>query len=98
MKPRVYYLNVPKKFIAGTLYDPVEEEVVIGATAHPSRTPKSGAVPSPSRPTPTATSGSKDLEEGTYSLAIAADGFATRAYDSIDTAKDVNLGDIPLSR
>ena len=31
-KPRVYYLNIPKKFIAGTVYDPVEKEVVIGAT------------------------------------------------------------------
>ena len=33
-RPRVYYLNVPKKFIAGTVYDPVEKEVVIGATVH----------------------------------------------------------------
>ena len=32
-KPRVYYLDLPKKFIAGTLYEPVEEEVVIGAAA-----------------------------------------------------------------
>ena len=32
VKPRVYYLNLPKKFIAGTVYDPKEEEVVIGAT------------------------------------------------------------------
>ena len=31
-KPRVYYLNVPKKFIAGTTYDPVKKEVVVGAT------------------------------------------------------------------
>ena len=31
-KPRVYYLNIPKKFIAGTVYDPIEKEVVIGAT------------------------------------------------------------------
>ena len=29
---RVYYLNLPKKFVAGTVYDPVEKEVVIGAT------------------------------------------------------------------
>ena len=43
VKPRVYYLNVPKKFIAGTLYEPVEEEVVIGATATLKDT-KSGAV------------------------------------------------------
>jgi len=31
-KPRVYYLNIPKKFIAGTVYDPVQKEVIIGAT------------------------------------------------------------------
>ncbi len=31
VKPRVYYLNLPKKFIAGTVYDPIEEEVIIGA-------------------------------------------------------------------
>ena len=28
---RVYYLNLPKKWVAGTVYDPVEKEVVIGA-------------------------------------------------------------------
>jgi hypothetical protein len=27
-RPRVYYLNIPKKFIGGTVYDPVEKEVV----------------------------------------------------------------------
>jgi tetrathionate reductase subunit B len=32
LQPRVYYLNLPRKFIAGTLYDPVEEEVIIGAS------------------------------------------------------------------
>src|SRR4030043_61723 len=31
-KPRVYYLNIPRKFVAGTIYDPVEKEVVVGAT------------------------------------------------------------------
>ena len=40
----------------------------------------------------------EDLAVGTYSLSIAADGFATRVYDSIDTTSDVSLGDIPLSR
>jgi len=30
-KPRVFYKGLPKKFIAGTVYDPVAEEVVIGA-------------------------------------------------------------------
>ena len=31
-KPRVYYLNLPKKFIAGTVYDPGTKDVVVGAT------------------------------------------------------------------
>ena len=31
-KPRVYYLNIPKKFIGGTVYDPVEKEVIEEAT------------------------------------------------------------------
>ena len=30
--PRVYYLNIPKKFIAGTVYDPAKKEVIIDAT------------------------------------------------------------------
>ncbi len=34
VKPRVYYLGLPKKFIAGTVYDPEEEEVIIGASCH----------------------------------------------------------------
>jgi hypothetical protein len=28
---RVHYLNLPKRFVAGTVYDPVEKEVIIGA-------------------------------------------------------------------
>ena len=31
-KPRVYYLNIPKKFVAGTVYDPAAKEIVEGAT------------------------------------------------------------------
>ena len=30
--PRVYYRNLPKKFIAGTVYDPVKKVVIGGAT------------------------------------------------------------------
>ncbi|NLV71726.1 MAG: carboxypeptidase regulatory-like domain-containing protein, partial [Actinobacteria bacterium] len=38
----------------------------------------------------------EDLEEGTYSLTIEADGFASVNYDSLDTSTDVNLGEIGL--
>ena len=30
--PHVYYRSLPKKFIAGTVYDPEAEEIVEGAT------------------------------------------------------------------
>jgi tetrathionate reductase subunit B len=93
-KPRVYYLNIPKKFIGGTVYDPVEKEVIIGATC---------TLSSNGKKLTATTDGFGDfwfegLEEGTYSLKIAAKGFAAKAFDSISTEKDVNLGDIPLSK
>ena len=55
-KPRVYYLNIPKKFIAGTVYDPIEKEVIIGATCTLTGSKRQEA--RPPRPTASATSGS----------------------------------------
>jgi tetrathionate reductase subunit B len=94
-KPRVYYLNIPKKFIAGTVYDPVEKEVVIGATC--------ALVGSNGESHTAITDGFGDfwfhgLADDTYSLTISADGFAPKTLGAISTAKDVNLGDIPVSR
>jgi len=93
-KPRVYYLNIPRKFIAGTVYDPVQKEVIIGATC---TLTKNGT-----KLTKT-TDGFGDfwfegLDEGTYSLKIEAQGFPTKTIEHISTEKDVNLGDIPLSK
>jgi tetrathionate reductase subunit B len=93
-KPRVYYLNIPKKFIGGTVYDPVAKEVIIGATCTLSANGQ--------RLTAT-TDGFGDfwfegLEVGTYSLKIEAKGFAPKTIRPISTEKDVNLGDIPLSK
>lgn len=33
VKPRVYYIGLPKKFVAGAVYDPEEDECIEGATA-----------------------------------------------------------------
>jgi tetrathionate reductase subunit B len=94
-KPRVYYLNIPKRWVGGTVYDPSANEVVIGAKAT-----LSGA-----GGTYTATTDSwgdfwlKDLPEtGSYSLTIEAAGFKSKKIDNVDCAKDVNLGDIPLDK
>jgi Fe-S-cluster-containing dehydrogenase component len=93
-KPRVYYLNVPKKFIAGTIYDPAEKEVVIGATCTLTEL-NSGK----KFTIKTDTFGDfwfEGLKTGSFSLRIEKDG-KVKAMDSISTEKDVNLGDIPLA-
>ena len=40
----------------------------------------------------------KDLAVGTYDVSIEAKGFEGRYFSALDTAKDVNLGDIALTR
>ena len=95
-KPRVYYLNIPKKFIAGTVYDPVEKEIIEGAVC--TLTGADGATYT------VTTDGFGDfwfrgLADGaTYSLTITAHGFAPKTFEAITTEKDVNLGDIPLAK
>jgi len=89
---RVYYLNLPKRFIAGTVYDPAAEEVVIGATCTLSGDSSATAT--------TDEFGDfwfEGLPVGSFSLTIAANGFPAKQFDAISTDKDVNLGDIPLA-
>jgi tetrathionate reductase subunit B len=93
-KPRVYYLNIPGKFIAGTVYDPIHKEVIIGATCTLTEAKHK-------KQYTTTTDGFGDfwfegLNESIFSLTIAKDG-KTKSLKSISTEKDVNLGDIPLT-
>jgi tetrathionate reductase subunit B len=96
VKPRVYYLNLPKKFIAGTVYDPVEEEVIIGAdvTLKPAGTGAAKA-----QTIKTDAYGDfwfEGLPDGLYEVQIKS-GNKTKVFPDLDTAAaDINLGDIPL--
>lgn len=92
-RPGVYYLNLPGKFIAGTLYDPEKKEVVTGAMCT--------LVETGGEKFTTTTDGFGDfwfegLKEGTFSLEIKNNGKSIM-INSISTEEDVNLGDIPLS-
>ena len=93
-KGRVYYLNLPKKFIGGTVYDPNVNEIIEGATCT--------LTDSNNGDTFTATTDGfgdfwfEGLEVSTFSLMIEA-GEKSKRINSISTEKDVNLGDIPLS-
>lgn len=93
--PRVYYQNIPMKFIAGTVYDPVEKEIIKGASCILETTNNGKKYTS-------ATDSFGDfwfegLDTGLYTLAIEAEGYITKTISSLNTEKDVNLGDIPLS-
>jgi Fe-S-cluster-containing dehydrogenase component len=92
LSPRVYYLNLPRKFIAGTVYTPADEEVAIGAACTLTGEGE----------TLTQTTNHwgdfcfEGLKTGRYSLKIVS-GEKTKMIRDISTEKDVGLGDIPLS-
>jgi tetrathionate reductase subunit B len=95
VKARAYYLHVPKKFIAGTVYDPVAEDIIKGAQC--TLTDGQG------KPSVVLTDGFGDfwfegLVEGNYQLKIEAKGFQCKTFASLSTVKDINLGDIPLTK
>jgi len=94
LKINVYYLHLPRKFVAGTLYDPAEKEVVIGAKCTLADT-TSGEI------FEAETDHFGDFwfrglkDDRDFSLKIEKDG-KTMSIEGIRTEKDVNLGDIPL--
>jgi tetrathionate reductase subunit B len=95
VKPRVYYLNLPKKFIAGTLYEPVEEEVVIGATA--TLTESGGGETHTLETDSYGDFWFEGLKDGVFDLELKSGGKVKR-FTGLDTAEqDINLGDIPLT-
>ena len=94
LRPRVFYRNIPGRFIAGTVYDPVEKEVVIGARCRATNGGKTIEVL-------TDEYGDfwfRDLAIGKYDIVIEAKGYEYKTFDAVDAKLDVNLGDIPLVR
>lgn len=91
-KTKVYYLNLPKRFIGGTVYDPATEEVAIGATCTLS-----------GDSTATTTTDEfgdfwfEGLKVGKFAVKIVTKEGKNKTVDGISTALDVNLGDVALS-
>ena len=94
-KPRVYYLNLPKKWIAGAIYDKEADECTEGASVTATNT-ESGQTFSAS----TDIYGDfwlKNLPDGTYTLLIEKEGYLTKKFGPVDaTEKDQNVGDVEL--
>ena len=92
-KVRVHYLNLPKRFVAGTVYDPVEKEVIIGADVTLAEAGKGKK----SYTAKTDSFGDFEFEKlpvGQFNLTIKS-GAKSREIQ-VNTEKDVSLGGIPL--
>jgi len=94
-RPRVYYIGVPRKFVAGTVYDPVLKEVIIDA--------KCTLIDMDGRNALTVNTDNfgdfwfNDLKDNRlFTLTIEKAG-KTKTVESISTETDVNLGDIAFS-
>ena len=94
LRPSVYYRNVPGQFIAGTVYDPIEEEVLIGVRV---RAVSGGK----HLETFTDVYGDfwfKDLAIGKWDVFIEGKGYKMKAFYNLRTTECLNLGDIPLEK
>jgi tetrathionate reductase subunit B len=96
-KPRVYYVGLPRSFVAGAVYDPEEDECIKDATATltDSDTDEQFTVKTDSY----GDFWFEDMKvDHTFSLRIEKDKYHPQEIQNINTAKDVNVGDIKLYR
>jgi len=91
LSPRVYYIGLPKRFIAGTVYDSGAEEVVIGATCT-----LSGDGTGTAETDNFGDFWFEGLAAGDFTLKIEKAG-KTKTMSVSTIEEDVGLGDIPLS-
>jgi len=92
--PKVYYRNVPGEFITGTVFDPEDAEVIIGARAIATNGGKMWEAI-------TDDFGDfwfRDLAVGIYDIVIEAKGFEYKVFSGVRSKGSVNLGDIALGK
>jgi len=92
--PRVYYIGKPRRFIAGTVYDPEADEVLIDAEVTIKNGKKGEKVT-------VKTDDFGDfwidrLQKGKYSVTIQKKGYFKKELETDTTEKDINLGDIAM--
>jgi NAD-dependent dihydropyrimidine dehydrogenase PreA subunit len=94
LKPRVWYRNIPGQFIAGTIFDPELDEVIIGARV---RAVSGGKMVE----TVTDNYGDfwlKDLAVGKWEVFIEPKGYKQKAFYDLNTKECLNLGDIAMEK
>lgn len=98
IKTRVYYIGLPKRFIAGSCYDEGKDECISGAKVVAENVDtgeKTEAVTSDYL----GDFWIRGLENGVYKLIIEADGYPVKEIDAVDvTERDINAGDFALDK
>jgi Fe-S-cluster-containing dehydrogenase component len=87
---RVYYLNLPKRFIAGTVVDVADDEVVIGAAVE--LKDSAGDVVATLISDELGDFKFDQIEKGAYTVSVAGRDFAANV-----TERDLSLGDCDVS-
>jgi len=97
VKPRVYYMGLPRLFIAGSVYDPDADECAEGATV--TVTNLETRVETTTKTDDYGDFWFKELNTGSYSLLVEKKDYRDYFVSPIDaTQKDVNVGDIKIFR
>lgn len=91
----VYYLNLPKRWVAGQVYDEAKDEVVIGAKV------TMQAADGSSKPMVVESDDFGDfwfrqVEATKYNLWFEADGYVTRQLSADATEADANIGTVGI--
>lgn len=94
--PQVYYLNLPKLFIGGEVWDPEDDEIIYGATV--TLTNEDSGVSTEEKSDEFGDFWFRCLEPGIYSLKINAEGYNEFIKAGISLDESLNVGDFPLER
>jgi len=95
VKPRVYFIGLPKRFIAGALYDKEADECTEGVKVTAVDAGTGGTFE-----TSTDSYGDfwlRGLPGGKYTLLFEKDGYLASKFGPVDVTKiDINIGDVEL--
>ena len=94
--PRTYYIGIPRRFIAGAVYDPEADECLEGVAV--TLKDSGGNKISYAKTDIFGDFWFEGLTVGTYGLSIEKEGYLPQKMDAVSTEKDINVGDIALYR
>ena len=95
VKPRVFYIGLPKPFIAGAIFEPDVDECTEGARVTAQKVGGLGMV----YEAVTDSYGDfwlRDVEPGAYTVLVEKDGYLPQKMGPVDATADINVGDIAV--